>query len=66
MSYRDRKESPTLRIEATNELWSRFETINNTKWVVIKIWNGIIKEEFAVPVHRAIKWVKAFYSLLRL
>lgn len=66
MSFRNKDEPPTLRITETHELWSRFETINSDKWIVMKLWNGFIKEEFAVPVYRGIKWLKAFYSLLRI
>ena len=61
MSFRNKDEPPTLRITETHELWSRFETINSDKWIVMKLWNGFIKEEFAVPVYRGIKWLKAFY-----
>ena len=30
----------------------------------MKLWYGVIKEEFAVPVFSALKWIQAFCSLL--
>jgi hypothetical protein len=31
---------------------------------VVKLWHGIIKEEYAVPAENAVKWIQAFCTLL--
>ena len=65
MSFRNRNEAPTLTIDSTHELWTRFLIIGNKRYIVFKVWYGIVKEEIAVPLERSVKWLKAFYSLLR-
>ena len=50
MSFRNRNEAPTLSIDSTHELWTRFLIIGNKRYIVFKVWYGIVKEEIAVPL----------------
>jgi hypothetical protein len=36
--------SPSHTVSKTNEIWTRFDTIKNETFLVLKLWNGIKKE----------------------
>lgn len=65
MSFRDRRDAPTLEISSTSELWTRFELVGNKRYIVFKLFYGPFKEQIAVPVERSVKWLKALHSLLK-
>jgi hypothetical protein len=35
-------------------------------FIVVKLWYGIIKEEFAIPVREALRWLYHILALLRM
>ena len=55
----------SLEILGTKEIWTRFEEIKGGNFLVVKLWYGIIKEEFAVPVKNCLSWLYHFLHLLR-
>ena len=65
MSHKNKDEAATLVIDQTQQIWTRFELIEGKKYLVIKLWYGPLVQEFGVPIERAVKWSKAFYSLLK-
>jgi hypothetical protein len=61
---KDEGSPPSSVVASTNELWTRFETIKNESYLVVKLWNKLMKEEYAVPTEAAVRWLQAFCSLL--
>ena len=43
MSHKSKQEAPSLTIDQTEQLWTRFEIIEGKKYLVFKLWYGIIK-----------------------
>jgi len=59
-----KEDSADFYIDKVREIWTRFEFLESNKFLVFKTKRGLIKYEFAVPVQHALKWGKAFCSLL--
>ena len=62
---KDGRSAPSGVIEGTKEIWTRFEEIQGGYYLIVKLWNGILKEEFAVPTSMCLNWLYHFLGLLR-
>jgi hypothetical protein len=51
-------------VTGTKEIWTRFEEVRGGYYLVVKLWNGILKEEFAVPTAFCLHWLHHFLGLL--
>jgi hypothetical protein len=51
-------------IDSIKELWTRFEFIENSTYIVFKIKHGFRKYEVAVSVDHSVKWIQALCSLI--
>jgi hypothetical protein len=63
-SAKTKEDEADLYINRVREIWTRFDFIEDNQYVVFKTKHRLIKYEFAVPVTHALKWGKAFCSLL--
>ena len=64
-SFKNQNTGPSLSINQTGELWTRFEYINGASFIVVKLKHSGIKIEFGIPCQNAVEWLRFFYSLVK-